>query len=273
MTDQFEFHNDRAVISLSGPERKSLLQGIITNDVNRLNDNHAVYAALLSPQGKFLHDFFLFEKDEIIYLDCEKENMADLFRRLLMYRLRSAVEIIDRSADYKVITSTGPITDQPLSFKDPRHDQIGYRAIIQNADITGDKSYHKRRITLGIPQGTHDFIVDKSTIGEGHFEQLDGVDFEKGCYVGQEVTARMKYRGTIKKAIFPVTLSGPAPQFGTAITDQNDKKVGDIRSSCGDKALALFRLKDMTFGEDYNCGEIKITPYKPDWYKDIKDDG
>lgn len=272
MIETFEFPGDRAIISLSGPDRKSLLQAIITNDINRLNGKDAIYGALLSPQGKFLHDFFLFEKDETIYMDCEKDHMADLFRRLLMYRLRSAVEIIDRSTDYKIITSKDPIPDQELCFKDPRHADMGYRSFVKNADDatknTKEDNYHERRITLGIAEGAYDFIIDKSTVGEGHFEQFKGVDFEKGCYVGQEVTARMKYRGNIKKAIFPVKLSGPAPDFGTVILDKNNKKVGDIRSSYKDKALALFRINDLTFAAEYSCGDIKIIPIKPSWHED-----
>ncbi len=274
MIETFEFIENRAIITLAGPDRKSLLQGIITNDINGLKDDQGLYAALLSPQGKFLHDFFLFEKDDIIYLDCEKARMEDLFRRLLMYRLRSAVEIIDQSAKYNVITSKMQIENAFISFKDPRHDDMGFRAIVEKLpqNLSNDNGYHMRRISLGIAEGTNDFIVDKSTLGEGHFEQIHGLDFNKGCYVGQEVTARMKYRGSLKKALFPVDLAGDTPEFGTPIIDDNDAKVGHIRSSCDHKAIALFALKSLTFNKDYHCGDIKITPYKPNWMEDTDHD-
>tara|TARA_R110002096_G_scaffold432240_1_gene648696 strand:- start:118575 stop:119387 length:813 start_codon:yes stop_codon:yes gene_type:complete len=264
-----ETHKNRAIITLSGPERKKLLQGIITANIDQLKNGHGLYGALLSPQGKFLHDFFLYENDETIYLDCERDRLADLFRRLLMYRLRSNVEIIDQSENYSVVTSSEKIDDHDLSFSDPRHPEMGYRAIVKNHTSTNDeKTYHARRIALGIPEGSNDFIVDKSTVLEGHFEQINGVDFEKGCYVGQEVTARMKYRGKIKKLMFPVTLSDTAPAFGSDIIDEKGNKIGDLRSHCDKYAIALFRIDKMKFGHDYDCCGIKVTPFKTDFYEE-----
>lgn len=264
-----ETHKDRAVISLSGPDRRKLLQGIITNDVEHLKDGNGVYASLLTAQGKFLHDFFLSEKEDTIYLDCEASRLADLFRRLLMYRLRSNVEIIDQSKNYVVVTSDEPMGDFDITFQDPRHPSMGYRAITEDTSFnTSANEYHARRIKLGIPEGTHDFIVEKSTILEGHFDQLNGVDFKKGCYVGQEVTARMKYRGKIKKVMLPVKLSGPGPEFGTNITDEKGNKIGDLRSSCDNNAIALFRLQNMQFDKEYSCGDINVTPLRPSWLKD-----
>jgi folate-binding protein YgfZ len=273
MTNSFEILEDRAVITLSGPERKSLLQGIITNNVNHLKEGIGVYSALLTPQGKFLFDFFLFEKDEMIYLDCEIESMAQLFGKLLMYRLRSNVEITDQSKKYKVITSPEQLIDFSLHYKDPRHPEMGYRAIAEHVpEVAAQNNYQARRIALGIAEGSKDYIVDKGTILEGHFEQINGVDFEKGCYVGQEVTARMKYRGKVKKAMLPVTLSGTSPENGSEILNEKGNKIGNLRSSCDNNAIALFRLKDVTFGQQYSCGDIMVTPFMPDWLKGIDDD-
>lgn len=264
-----ETHKDRAIISLSGPDRKKLLQGIITNNVEHLKNGNGVYASLLTAQGKFLHDFFLTEIEDTIYLDCEAARLADLFRKLLMYRLRSNVEIIDQSKKYAIVTSEQPMPNFDICFQDPRHPSLGYRAIIEDTSLnTSSDEYHVRRIKLGIPEGSHDFIVEKSTILEGHLDQLSGVDFEKGCYVGQEVTARMHYRGKVKKAMLPVTLSGPAPEFGTTITDEKGNKIGDLRSRCGKNAIALFRLQNMEYDKEYTCGDINVTPFKPDWLKD-----
>jgi len=257
-----EILNNRAIITLSGPERRSLLQGIITNNVNEL-DNGGVYSALLTPQGKFLYDFFLVEVDDTIYLDCEKDAFTTLFQKLLMYRLRSNVEILDGSEKYHVISSDEK--QNGISFADPRHPDMGYRGIILDTLKETTTNYHALRIKLGIAEGSNDYIKDKSTIHEGHFEDLHGVDFEKGCYVGQEVIARMKYRGKIKKQMFPATLSGPAPEFGTEITDENDNKIGDIRSHANGVAIALFRTDKMTFGTEYKCGDITVIPYKPTW--------
>lgn len=262
MPKTFEVLNNRIIITLAGPERRSLLQGIITNNVSGL-DKGGVYSALLTPQGKFLFDFFLIEVDDTIYLDCEKDAFTTLFQKLLMYRLRSNVEILDSSEKYHVLSSDDK--QDGISFKDPRHPDMGYRTIVTELPEGTLSDYHSRRIKLGIPEGSHDFIMDKSTIHEGHFEDINGVDFEKGCYVGQEVIARMKYRGKIKKQMFPVSLSGPAPDFGAEITDENDNKIGDIRSHTDGFAIALFRTDKMTFGTDYKCGDITVTPYKPDW--------
>ncbi len=262
---------DRAVLTLTGPERKKLLQGIITNNMNRLVDGEGLYSALLTPQGKFLYDFFLFEKDDVLYLDCEKESSNDLFRKLILYRLRSDVEIsIDD--ELAVLVSSGPI-QEALTFKDPRHSEMGSRAIVKNSEVEcSNVHYNERRITLGIPEGTYDFIPEKSTIHEGHFEEINGVDFEKGCYVGQEVIARMKYRGKIKKAMFPVAFSGDTPAFGSQITDEKGNKIGDLRSNCGNNAIALFRLANLEFGKKYDCCGTKVTPYKPDFYKEFGDE-
>ena len=266
MSDRFEHHKDRAVITLSGPDRRSLLQGIITNNVDHLDDGKGLYAALLTAQGKFLHDFFLVEKNDTIYLDCEADRMAELFQKLLMYRLRSNVKILDLSDHYKIITGTQRFENIDLSYADPRHAKMGYRAIVDMFP-QGDTetSYHVRRIKLGIAEGSRDFIPAKSTVLEGPFEQLTGLDYEKGCYVGQEVTARMKYRGKIKKLMMPVTLSGTAPAFGTSVTDEKGNKIGDLRSNCDKNAIVLFSIKDLKFGTQYACGDIYVTPYKPDW--------
>ncbi len=264
MTNKYEILTNRVIITLKGPERHSLLQGIITNNTDRINGTDAVYASILTPQGKYLYDFFLFETDETIYLDCEKSSLTELFQKLLMYRLRSNVEIIDQSEKYIVLSSDEK--QHGISFIDPRHSEMGYRSILEkSSDGVAVEEYHERRISLGIAEGTNDYIPEKSIILEGHFEDLNGVDFEKGCYVGQEVIARMKYRRKIKKQMFPVKLNGAAPEFGTDIIDNNGNKVGDIRSNAGGFAIALFRIDKMEMGKSYDCGDIQVTPFKPNW--------
>jgi tRNA-modifying protein YgfZ len=276
MSEPIALLESRSIITLAGPERESLLQGIITNNIMLLDNDHGLYAALLTPQGKYLHDFFLYQRGEVIYLDCEKERMPDLFRRLLMYRLRKNVEIIDQSEKYKIVSSNSQLQNENLFYQDPRSKEMGYRTIFetipQDYIIESEDEYHRKRITLGIAEGSMDYIVDKSLILEGSFELLHGVDFKKGCYVGQEVTARMKYRGKVKKIMLPVTLSGPAPDKGTPITNKKGNKVGDLRSSSDKKAIALLRLNDIQFNQQYSFGDIEITPIKPIWWKETQNE-
>ena len=262
---------DRAIITLCGPDRKKILQSLITNDVKKIAKNLAIYAALLTPQGKYLHDFFILEYEETLYLDCERARVSDLLRRLMMYKLRAAVDIVDCSDKYAVhATATLPPKEE-IFTADPRHPDMGYRMIrptITTPDTSPNiEQYDHLRLMLGLPDGVRDFDVDKTLILEGNMEELHGVDFDKGCYVGQEVTARMKYRASLKKRLLPVMVDGNLPERGTEITDRTGKKVGDIRSGRGTRAIGYFRLARITFDTPYRCGNAYVTPIRPDWLK------
>ncbi|WP_417623319.1 YgfZ/GcvT domain-containing protein [Paremcibacter congregatus] len=265
--------NNRAILTLGGPDRKKLLQGIITNNVDKIAPGQMIYAALLTPQGKYLFDFFLSEFDEVLFLDCEADRATDLLRRLMMYKLRADVEIKDVSALYRVVAGQGIGDAFDKACPDPRHAGLGFRAIVpqeEAAELPDDISaYETTRLRLGIPDGARDFDVDKTLILEGNMEELHGVDFNKGCYVGQEVTARMKHRTSLKKRLLPVTVNGPLPARGSEICNSAGKKVGDIRSGFADRAIGYFRLADLTFGDIYTCGDATVTPEQPDWIKDI----
>ncbi|PCJ33467.1 MAG: folate-binding protein YgfZ [Alphaproteobacteria bacterium] len=259
--------SDRAILTLSGADRKNFLQGLITNDINAASDVSAIYAALLTPQGKYLHDFFIIDKDDTIFLDCERARMADIHRRLMMYRLRADVDIIDCSEKYAVLASPELSSEGLISYPDPRHPNMGFRTIIvPPLSYQTDDHYDDLRLSLGLPDGSRDFDVDKTLILEGNMEELNGVDFNKGCYVGQEVTARMKHRAILKKRLLPVTVDGPLPARGTEIMDKDGKKIGDIRSGRGKRAIGYFRLAKMTFNQPYQCAEATVTPWQPDWY-------
>jgi folate-binding protein YgfZ len=149
---------------------------------------------------------------------------------------------------------------------------MGYRIIKAKAEDSATPSeignYDLRRLTLGLPDGSRDFDVDKTLVLEGNLEELHGVDFEKGCYVGQEVTARMKYRASLKKRLLPITVDGPLPDRGTEITNDQGQKIGDFRSGRHDRAIGYFRLARMEFNKTYHCGESKVTPQRPDWLKE-----
>lgn len=262
----------RAVLTLSGADRKQFLQGLITNDIEKISENSAIYAALLTPQGKYLHDFFIFEKNEILYLDCEKERLPDLFRRLMMYKLRAEVDIVDCSDKYTVFAAGSVPGGEEIYTPDPRHSDMGYRIIrtvpTKTISQKKDNQYDLLRLKLGLPDGSRDFDIDRTLILEGNLEELNGVDFDKGCYVGQEVTARMKHRTSLKKRLLPVKVEGVIPERGTEITDDTGKKIGDLRSGLDHMAIGYFRLAHITFDKKYCCGNAYVTPWQPDWLKE-----
>lgn len=247
---------NRSAIKLTGPDAKNLLQGLITNDIKNLDSDNPLYAGLLSPQGKYLFDFIVTQHGDDIYLDCERERAPDLWRKLMMYKLRADAEITDESDSVNIWAIWGDEDITGIIYQDPRHWKIGRRAIVKkghNLIIPDDGThpcdplkqgqYDIERITLGIPDGTRDIIADKNFWLECRAEALNGVNFHKGCYIGQEQTARMKHRATLKKSLVPVRIDGGAPEFGTEIQTSEGKKVGDIRSSEGDFAIAYIRVE------------------------------
>lgn len=240
----------------------------MTNNVEKISGKYALYAALLSPQGKYLHDFFVSEANDTLYLDCEKDRLPDLLRRLMMYKLRAEVEITDCSDRYTVLATSHMTGEALVSYPDPRLSEMGFRSIHGARDDKAGDQYDTLRLGFGLPDGSRDFDVDRTLILEGNMEQLNGVDFDKGCYVGQEVTARMKHRASLKKRLLPVKVDGILPERGTEITNENGKKIGDIRSGRGNMAIGYFRLAHMEFNQTYTCGKAFVTPWRPDWLKD-----
>ncbi|MEQ9325811.1 MAG: folate-binding protein [Rhodospirillales bacterium] len=259
---------DRGIIRIEGADRHAFLQGLVSNDVTKATAARAIYAALLTPQGKFLHDFFIAASGDTLLIDCEGERREDLFRRLRLYRLRSKVDLADVTADYRVQVAFGGDCAAAFGlggdagaareaeggaiFTDPRFAAAGCRAILPAGaamealadgpvEPADPVAYDDWRLALGLPDGSRDMLVDKATLLESGFEDLNGVDFDKGCYMGQELTARTKYRGLVKKKLMPVRLSGAAPEAGTPVMS-GDREVGEIRSSRGDRAIALIRL-------------------------------
>ncbi len=257
--------NHRAVITISGTDRKNFLQGLITNNIEKISQQEALYAALLSPQGKYLHDFFISESGDTLFLDCERERLPDLFRRLMMYKLRADVEITDCSDNYSILATSNMSNAALVSCPDPRLSEMGFRSIHDVYEHKASDQYNMLRLIHGLPEGSRDFDIDRTLILEGNLEQLNGVDFDKGCYVGQEVTARMKHRANLKKRLLPIKVDGPLPERGTVITDENGKKIGDIRSGQDNMAIGYFRLAQMEFDKTYACGNAIVTPWQPDW--------
>jgi folate-binding protein YgfZ len=243
-----------------------MLQGIITANVNHLPEN-PLYSALLTPQGKFLHDFFISEWAGVLYLECEKTYKDDLFKRLMMYRLRADVEITDRSDDLIILASSDIIKNEPFCYKDPRHGDMGYRAISKNMDFSNSNEYKydSIRIKLGIGEMSGDLTIGKSSILEGNFDELHGVDFKKGCYVGQEGTARIKYRGKIKKRLLPLKLLKGEFTEADQIYNHEGKKTGEIKSISGNHALGLIKLDRITSSKNLHTDHAKFEVWIPKW--------
>lgn len=283
---------DRGLIAVAGADTRDFLQGVVTNDMETVSESRAVYAALLTPQGKYLHDFFVFRIGDVLYLDCEAARCDDLMRRLAVYRLRADVTIEDAGDAFAVyalfgagVWSAAGIAPREgaaapfgggAAYADPRTAALGARAALPSdraaavlagtgfaeADVA---AYDGLRIRLGVPDGSHDMEPEKSLPLEYGLDDLNGVDFNKGCFIGQEVTARMKRRGLVRKRLLPVDIDGAPPAPGATV-QRGDHEAGEIRAILDGAGLALLRLDRIApEGPDLTAGGARITPHKPDW--------
>ncbi len=237
---------DRGIVAVNGSDAAKLLQGLVTNDVALLDKQPAIHAGLLSPQGKILFDFFIVKTAHGALIDVARDQAAALVRRLTMYKMRAAVTIEDVAAEYAVVAVFGPGArfEQGIVYPDPRLPDLGLRAIVAAADAvavsSNEASYHAVRIGLGIPEGGRDYAFGDAFAHEALFDQLHGVSFTKGCYVGQEIVSRMEHRGTARKRIVPVSADGPLVE-GAAVM-AGDVEIGRVGSVAGSRALAMLRL-------------------------------
>ena len=282
---------NRGILSVDGADRVSFLQGLTSNDVRLVAPDRGMFSAFLTPQGKFLHDFFAVSVGDSLLLETDRGRLPDLLRRLKLYRLRSQVTLADVSDDWAVIAVLGDdaanvigLSAEPGSSRalgggvaivDPRHAAMGVRLTVPaaSADATVAKlglildrdpaAYERRRLALGIPDGVHDLVAEKSTLLEANYDALNAISWDKGCYMGQELTARTRYRGLVKRRLMPVRLDGPSPPPGTAIV-ADGKEVGEIRSGLDDRAIALLRIEaaDRT---DLHAGETAVRTEPADW--------
>ncbi len=216
----------RSVIAVGGPDRVDFLQGLISNDTTKVAPGRAIWAALLTPQGRFLNDMFVADGGgDTLLLETERERAPALARKLGLYRLRSKVTVEDRGAAMDVAVVFGPDAEKALAiegvtaFVDPRLAELGVRVLAPSGQATALlaargfiqaplEAYDALRLELGVPDGSRDLIVDKALLLENGFDELNGVDWQKGCYMGQELTARTKYRALIRKRLFPVRHRG-----------------------------------------------------------------
>lgn len=271
MTVSYAVLPNRGVLKISGNDRLEFLQGLISNDVTKATDTNGVYSAFLTPQGKFLCDFFILasESHECLLLDMEADALPAFKKKLTMFKLRADVKIEDVSDGYNILALFGGETEIiPGVYQDPRLAEAGYRAFVGiNQRIEGAKEvpfqdYDLHRIKLGLPDGSRDMTPEKSILLENGFDELNGVDWDKGCYMGQELTARTKYRALIKKRLLPVEVDGEMPEPGSDIL-ANDKVVGEMRSGCANHALATIKLDALDGELTSNGALLKIK--KPSW--------
>ena len=274
---------DRGVLAIAGADTRSFLQGLITNDIDRVSPGTAIYAALLTPQGKYLFDFFIAQLDDTLLLDVEADRAADLMQRLTMYKLRAAATIEDWSDRFDVWAVLGEPDALPalpdageagawqdgVLLRDPRLPGLGLRALVPagtSPDLPAGTmaDYDAIRLAHGVPDGSRDIEVDKNFILEANADALNGVDFDKGCYVGQELTARMHHRGKLKKRLLPVAVDGPLPAVDTPVMG-GGKQAGTIRSAAGDRAIALMRLEHVDGDTPLTAGSARVTPQWPAW--------
>jgi hypothetical protein len=257
---------DRAVIAVSGPEARAFLQGLITNDAEKAAPGRALYAALLTPQGKILFDFLIVESDGTLLLDCRRDARQTLIKRLLMYKLRAKVEIKARD-DLAVFAGLGGEAI-PAGFADPRLPALGTRAIAAKSEIVahaGPDEYHAMRLGLCVPEG-NDFGSDKMFALDADLDELHAVSFDKGCYVGQELTARMKHRGTARKRLLPVVACDRSPLAHDIPVTANGQEIGAVASVYGARGFAVIRLDRLaeTAGP-YQAGGATVNVVKPAW--------
>jgi len=269
----------RSVIAVGGPDRAEFLQGLISNDTAKVGPGRAIWAALLTPQGRFLNDMFVVEDESGMFLiETERERAAALAKKLKMYTLRSKVTVEDRPVGMEVAVVFGPDAEQVLpvagatAFVDPRLPELGVRVLAPAGQAAALlklpeaplAEYEALRLRLGVPDGSRDLIVEKGLLLESGFDELHGVDWQKGCYMGQELTARTKYRGLIKRRLFPVKVEGPLPPSGTPV-QRDGREVGEIRSGQGDRAIAMLQLEAASGA--LVAENSRILPERPAWMK------
>ncbi|CAK0750107.1 tRNA-modifying protein YgfZ [uncultured Gammaproteobacteria bacterium] len=296
----------RAVLGVTGPDRISLLNGLLTADLRRLTPDRALYGLLLTAQGRFQHDFFLIEHNDSLLIETTATRAESLVRTLLRYRLRAKVAFEDLSDRFTVMALTGAdaatVPDLPTdpgaarpylggaAFVDPRLAGLGVRVIIPTNDglaalappqpspaspaceegknTPSLTALETLRLIMGIPDGEADLIADKSSPLEFNLDHLNAIAFDKGCYLGQEATARGHFRSQVRKRLLPATITGPLPPSGTVVLCDG-REAGEVRSGLDGIVLALLRLEEVeraqAKGLNLTAAETRLKPYWPSW--------
>jgi tRNA-modifying protein YgfZ len=273
---------DRGVVKVAGDGARSFLHGLVTADILDLKPGAARFCALLTPQGKIIVDFIVAEAQDGggFFLDVQRALCVTLVAKLNIYKLRAKVIVEDLSEVLGVLAAWdgGGTTKHGLSYADPRLPALGLRVMLpphlaaaaaaELGALVDAGQYEAHRIGLGVPQGGLDFSYGDAFPHETDMDQLGGVDFSKGCYVGQEVVSRMEHRGTARTRAVPVRYDGLAPAAGAAVT-AGDRQVGTMGSAAAGRAVALLRLdrvaEAVARGEPLSSGGVPIHLVKPDW--------
>lgn len=265
---------DRTLMRVSGPDAIGFLDNLLTQDVTRLAEDGALYSALLSPQGKIIADMFLWrDGDDGIVIDADSLRGAALLQRLTMYKLRAQVQIDDVSADRVVLWAPSSAA-LPDGLPDPRFPpgELGWRAIAavdaSASRPAGDIALNTHRLSLGVPDLAQDAAPEEVFALEALLEELNGVDFQKGCFVGQENVSRMKRRATTRKKFCPIVFEGEAPAPGTPVV-AGDAQLGSVRSGGPGRALALLRLdralEAVDQGRALTAADRPVRLHLPSW--------
>jgi tRNA-modifying protein YgfZ len=266
----------RAAIRVRGADARKFLQGLITNDTGKAQGTKAIHAGLLSPQGKILFDFFVVADGDEFLIDVAQDKADELVKRLNFYRLRAQVDIVEEPA-LAVAAGWGTTPGPPqgaIIFADPRLAALGVRMIVPKGtdlatlgcDPAAEADYHAFRVSQGVPEGGRDYAFGETFPHEALFDQLNGVDFAKGCYVGQEVVSRMEHRGTARKRIVPVEGEAPLHASGTDI-EADGAPIGTLGSVSGKVGLAMIRLDRaaaaLAGGKPLTSGGVKLELRRP----------
>ena len=287
----------RSLLFINGKDTRPFLQNIISNDINYLSPRNALYATLLTPQGKYASDFFILDYKDGVLLDLPSTQSQELRAKLTYYKLRSAVTLTDLSEKLTVLALPGLEScrefgleaihgetysprDETFLSVDPRLPSLGVRLLTLTSCLSetletyridlkpNENDYQYLRCQLGIPESPYDLIPNHTTLLEANLDRLRALSWEKGCYIGQEVTARMRYRGSLKKRLIPAMIQGQPPPIGAPILHQG-KNAATMRSHAQDAALIL--LKSHLIPEvkhdalTLHTSDSTLTPYLPDW--------
>jgi tRNA-modifying protein YgfZ len=256
------FLPDRALFFIEGPDAGHFLHNLVTADIEGLSPGQATYAALLSPQGKMLFDFFVLRTQEAYLIDCAARQRAELVKRLGFYKLRAKVSVGIHEGEVGVSPQE---PDKGVHFADPRAAALGWRFVVERDSLAESPDYDAARIALGLADSDADLGSGEFFPHEANLDQLGAASFTKGCYVGQEVVSRMEHRGTARSRILPVELGDEAPPKGTEIR-AGDKLIGSMLSSSGTHGLALIRLDRLAeVTEPLLTRNVSVSVLKPRW--------
>ncbi|OAN51372.1 YgfZ/GcvT domain-containing protein [Magnetospirillum moscoviense] len=273
----------RSVVVVAGEDRRTFLQGLISNDINKVSAAQAIWSAFLTPQGKFLWDLFICEEGDRFLIDVEADRAEAFKKKLSMYKLRSKVTVeLDGGLSVFAAFGDGALAALGLAptagaakgatYVDPRLADAGARIVAADPSAlvaaglseAAFAAWDQARIRLGLPDGGRDIEVEKGILLENGFWELNGVDFDKGCYMGQELTARTRYRGLVRKRLLPVSFEGAAPAPGTPVT-AGESDAGEMRSAQGNVGLALLRLEAVRAGKALSCAGQALSYSVPGW--------